>query len=80
MHSKNELPEPLLYTMDEAACVLSVSRSTLRRWIKDRKLKTVRPSIGTVRITRDELESFVSEGRGASYQTPPDGHTKGGNV
>lgn len=51
----------LLYTIDEAACVLSTSGSTVRRWIKEGILTTVRPSPFCVRISRAELERFVSE-------------------
>jgi excisionase family DNA binding protein len=72
MQSIAEPQEQLLYTIEEAAHILSMSGSSLRRLIKNGSLKTVRPSIGTVRITRAELEAFASEGRGASYQTPPD--------
>jgi excisionase family DNA binding protein len=72
MQSIGEPQEQLLYTIEEAAHILSMSGSSLRRLIKNGSLKTVRPSIGTVRITRVELESFVSEDRGTSCQTPPD--------
>jgi len=56
-----ESQEPLLYTMAAAAGMLSVSESTLRRWVSNGTLKTVRPSVGTVRISRAELERFVKE-------------------
>jgi excisionase family DNA binding protein len=59
MVNLKEIPEPLLYTIDEAACIISVSVSTLRRMIKNGNLKTVKPSIGTVRISRAELEAFI---------------------
>ena len=72
MQSIAESQGQLLYSIEEAAYILSTSGSTVRRWIKTGDLKTVRPSIGTVRISRAELERFVYEGRGASYQTPPD--------
>ena len=75
-----ENPEPLLHTVEEAAYILSIGVSSVYRLIKDEKLKTVRPTIGTVRITRAELERFVNEAPGTSCQTPRDCPPCGGQV
>ena len=58
-HENN--PEPILLKVGEAAYGLSMSLSATRRLIKNGSLKTVRPTIGTVRISRAELERFVKE-------------------
>ncbi len=70
----------LLYTIEEVAYILSTSGTSVRRWIKNGSLNTVRPSIGTVRVTRAELERFVNEAPGTSYQTSRDCPPCGGRV
>jgi len=80
MAKKPKNPEPLLFKIEEAAHDLSMSASALRRLIKNGSLKTVRPTIGTVRISRAELERFVNEAPGTSCQTPRDCPPCGGQV
>ena len=58
MTNSQDISEPLLYTIDEAACILSMSGSTVRRSIKIGSLRTVHPSVGTVRISRAELDGL----------------------
>ena len=80
MATQPESPEPLLYTIEDAAHGLSMSASALRRLIKDGSLKTVRPSIGTVRVSRAELERFAKEAPGTSGKTSRDCPPCGGQV
>lgn len=80
MVSKEELPEPLLYSMEEAAFMLSISVSALHRETKKGNLKIIRPTPGCVRITRTELERFIKEAPGTSCQTPRDCPPCGGQV
>ena len=54
---------PMIYTVDEAAFLLSVSTSSIRRWIRNGSLKTVRLGTGVVRIELDELVDFISKSR-----------------
>jgi excisionase family DNA binding protein len=62
----------ILYNVTEAARVLSLSPWTLRRWIKEGKLESVR--LGRrVLITVDELSRLVDAGRSPalpSVQSP----------
>ena len=49
----------MLHNIDEAAFLLSVSPSTVRRYIKDGSLRTVKLSPGVVRVEDSELMRFV---------------------
>ncbi len=51
----------MLHNVDEAAFILCVSPTTVRRWMKDGTLKVVRLSAGVVRVENSELERFVKE-------------------
>jgi excisionase family DNA binding protein len=51
--------QPRFYSIDEVANLLGVSPRTVRRWIKDRKLRAHRFG-RTVRIAHDDLQDFLS--------------------
>lgn len=46
-----------LYTIKEISEMFRVSEQSVRRWIKQGKLKAVR--IGNIRISEEELNSFI---------------------
>ena len=48
-----------LYTIKQVAEIFSVHANTVRRWIKEGKLKTVKLEVGTERITETELRVFM---------------------
>jgi len=54
-----EVPEPLLYTVEEAGFLLSLSGGSIRKFIRTGELKTIRPTPLSIRISRQELEQFV---------------------
>ena len=60
---KSEFPEPLLYTVEEAAYLLSLSKSSVHRLIKEGKVKTLHPSPGSLRIGRTDLELFIKRAK-----------------
>ena len=47
-----------LYTIKDTAELLSVSRNTIWRWIKQNKLKPTKLANGKTRISKQELERF----------------------
>lgn len=53
-------PEPLAYTVPEAARALRVSRSTVYRLLETGALKPV-PNLSPTRIAVRELESFAAQ-------------------
>jgi len=54
------MPLPKLYRVEEAAEVLALQPSTIRRMILEGKLRVVRPSQArAVRITEDELARLM---------------------
>lgn len=50
------------YTLEEVAIELKVHKETVRRWIKQGKVKVLRLGHRTVRITEEELERIKREG------------------
>ena len=48
-----------LYTIKQVAEIFSVHANTVRRWIREGKLKTIKLEVGTERITESELKSFM---------------------
>jgi excisionase family DNA binding protein len=48
-----------LYTIIQVAEMFSVHPNTVRRWIKQGKLKTIKLEVGTERITESELRVFM---------------------
>lgn len=58
---KEEPSAPLAYNVYEAARLLSISHWTLRKLIRERKIKTRRLD-RAILITRVELERFLNEG------------------
>jgi len=48
-----------LYTIMQVAEMFSVHPNTVRRWIKQGKLKTIKLEVGTERITESELRVFM---------------------
>ena len=59
-----------VYTLDEVADILKVSRRTLYNYIKEGKLPAVK--MGKYwRVSQDTLEAFISTGTGvADHQQP----------
>jgi len=55
---RNETPEPWIGTA-EACSHLSVSVPTMRRWIKQKKLKPKRTPTGEYRFRRSELDALL---------------------
>lgn len=56
--------ELILYRLNEVATILRVDPSSVRRWVRNGKLRVLRPigARGTVRVTRTELERFLQAG------------------
>lgn len=52
----------ILLTIREACAELGVCRDTLRRMIRSRKLRAVRPTPRAVRIPRSSIEQWVEGG------------------
>lgn len=48
-----------LYTIKQVAEHFSVHPNTVRRWVRQGKLKTIKLETGTERITETELKSFM---------------------
>lgn len=51
----NKLPEKELLLPDEAARYFTVNRKTIYRWVESGKLKAVKLSKATIRITRESV-------------------------
>ncbi len=51
-----------LLTIDEVAAELKLHPDTIRRYIRDKKIKSVRLASTAIRIRRSELERFIAEG------------------
>ena len=51
---------PLVYSIEETQRLLSVSKSTVLRWIKENKLEAVKFGKAT-RITRTSIERLLEE-------------------
>lgn len=50
-----------LLTVEEVADILKLHVDTIRRYVRERKLKAVRLSATQLRIRRSELDRFVKE-------------------
>jgi len=49
-----------IYNAHEASDILKVTDATVRRWVREGKIKSI-PNIGKVRITENELKRFIGE-------------------
>ncbi len=54
------------YTTDEVADLLKVNRESVRRWVRDNKLKAVKLSGKFIRISQADLDEFVANMRGGN--------------
>ena len=54
------------YTAEEVAEMLKVTTESVRRWIRDGKLKSVKLSGKFIRISQADLDEFVKSMRGKS--------------
>ena len=50
-----------LLTIEEVADILKLHPDTIRRYVRERKLKAVRLSATQLRIKRSELDRFIKE-------------------
>jgi excisionase family DNA binding protein len=55
-----------LLTIDEVAAELKLHPDTIRRYIREGKLKQTRVGGTAIRIRRSELDRFISEGEEGS--------------
>lgn len=53
--------EDELLTVDQVASILQLHADTIRRYIREKKLRVIRISSNSVRIRRSELERFIRE-------------------
>ncbi len=53
--------EDELLSVDQVARILGVHADTVRRYVRQKKLKAVRLSATNLRIRRSELERFIKE-------------------
>jgi excisionase family DNA binding protein len=53
-------PQPRLLTTAEAAQRLTVSTSTVRRWIREERLHAVRLGARLVRILESEVDAYIA--------------------
>lgn len=53
--------ETTLYTVREAAKLLTLKESTLYRWILDKKIHPIRVGTRAVRIPRTEIQRILGE-------------------
>jgi excisionase family DNA binding protein len=51
------------YTSEEIANVLKVNKESVRRWVRDGKLKAIRLSGKFIRISQTDLDEFVEKMR-----------------
>ena len=58
-----QIPNKLMYRPDEAAKLLGVHVETIRRWIREEKIVTIKTCDGHNMIHRGEVERML-EGRG----------------
>lgn len=64
MTMQQENTEKRLFTYDEAAEFLTVSSRTVKRFVKDGKLRATRlGSRKAVRIERSDLETFIEKSK-----------------
>ncbi len=50
-----------LLTIEQVASVLQLHPDTIRRYIREKKLKAVRLSATSLRVRRSELDKFIKE-------------------
>jgi excisionase family DNA binding protein len=50
-----------LLTIEQVASVLQLHPDTIRRYIREKKLKAVRISATSLRVRRSELDKFIKE-------------------
>jgi len=48
-----------LYTVKEIAKILSVSQNTIWRWVREKKLKSIKLSNGATRFTEKDIQEFM---------------------
>lgn len=54
------------YTTEEVAEILKVNKESVRRWVRDGKLKSIKLSGKFIRISQDDLNQFVEAMRGGN--------------
>ena len=54
------------YTTEEVADLLKVNAESVRRWVRDNKLKAVKLSHKFIRISQDDLDQFIKTMRGGN--------------
>lgn len=52
-----------LYTINEVAEILSVTPRTVQNYIRDKKLESTKINDYLVRITEEQLDSFIFNGK-----------------
>ncbi len=52
------------YTAEEVAEMLKITTESVRRWVRDGKLKSVKLSGRFIRISQEDLDEFVKSMRG----------------
>lgn len=52
------------YTTEEVAELLKVNVESVRRWVRDGKLGSVKLSGKFIRISQDDLDAFITSQRG----------------
>ncbi len=55
------------YTTDEVAVMLKVTTESVRRWVRDGKLKSIKLSGKFIRISQIDLDKFVESMRGDNH-------------
>jgi 8-oxo-dGTP diphosphatase len=65
---------PELLTADEAAELLRVSGTTMRRWARLNLVRSIRLPSGQIRIPRSEVERLLRDGLGVSVPVSPARH------
>lgn len=61
-----DTPTTKYYTTDEVAELLKVTTESVRRWIRDDKLKSVKLSGKFIRISQSDLDEFIASMRGGN--------------
>ena len=54
------------YTTEEVADLLKVNKESVRRWVRDNKLKAVKLSGKLIRMSQEDLDGFVKAMRGGN--------------
>ena len=52
-----------LFTVREAAKMLTIRESTLRRWIFDHKIRHLKIGTRSVRISEEEISRIIEQGK-----------------